>query len=235
MVAARRSNGYAHGLLGDPTESADPRRGERRGVRGVRLLDEAGGVDLIVEHDDGAEPPGRPARRHAHGGEQVRRPVRPRQGRVAHGTGNHDGLVPLYEQVEEKGRLLDAVRPLRDDDTRGSPVEAALYLLRESYYVVYRELGAGYLAERGGRNFCNFGYLRDGLDQLFAGQLRRHAGALRLRRGDRTAQGEYRYGGKGQLGSCFRGCSNRPSLTATAPAFKGPLVGGSLLSGNSFG
>jgi hypothetical protein len=65
----------------------------------VGLLDEAGGVDLIVEDDDRAYAAHRLADRDPYRGEQVRRTFGAWERRVAHRTRHHHRRVPFYQQV----------------------------------------------------------------------------------------------------------------------------------------
>ena len=80
--------------FGHQADRPGRRRGERRDVRGVRLPDVAGGVDLVGEHRQAAQAPRRGAGRREDGGQDVGRAVRAGQGRVPHGAGHHDGRIP---------------------------------------------------------------------------------------------------------------------------------------------
>ena len=97
MVASHGTGDDTRDALGDPTYRPGERGMKGRGVRGVGLLHEAGGVDLIVQNYHGTGAAGCLADRYLHGGEKVRRAIGAREGGVAHGTRYDDRLVPIHQ------------------------------------------------------------------------------------------------------------------------------------------
>ena len=84
----------------------------------------AGGVDLVAQDDHGSRAVQLRARRRKDGRVQVRGPVGTGHGGVAHGAGDHDGLVAVVDQVQEVGALLDGVGALGDDHAIASAVHS---------------------------------------------------------------------------------------------------------------
>ncbi len=90
----------------------------------MSFADEAGSMDLVGEHDEGAKSARGMAARRPNRRQQIGRTVGAGQRRVAHRARHHHRRVSVDEQVEGKRRLLDRVGPLGHDHpivTGGKP------------------------------------------------------------------------------------------------------------------
>ena len=192
MPADRAQDDPRH-ALGDPTYGPDRVGAEGGGVRGVGLPDEPRQVDLVVEDDHRAEPPGRAAYRDLYGREQVRRAVGSGQRGVAHRARHHHRRLAVHQEIQDERRLLYGVGPLRDDRPRRAAVDPARDLRRKLDEVLHPELARRRLAERHGRHLGDPGYLGHVRDQRLAGQRRLDPLAPGVHRRDGPPHRENRY------------------------------------------
>ncbi|GAA3117106.1 hypothetical protein GCM10017687_33430 [Streptomyces echinatus] len=154
-------------------------------------------MDLVAEYDETAGVPETGIGGGQDGGVDVGRAVGAGKGGVAHRAGDDDRLPVTVVEVEEEGRLLDAVGALDDDDA----VDVTGFQLRgdrgrQSGEVVERQRGTGQTPEvphlqadsargQGGHRGQQFVGRQRGYDAS-GGGIRGH--------GDRAAEGEDRHG-----------------------------------------
>ena len=99
---------------------------ERVGLEGVDLLHVATAVDAVGEDDHGAATGSVRVGGQGDGLVEVHGAVGRGGGGGAHGAGNDDGLVGLYGQVEEIGRLLKRVGAMGDGEAGDGVVGSKL-------------------------------------------------------------------------------------------------------------
>jgi hypothetical protein len=177
-------------------------------------------MDLVVQNHHGAQAPCRFAGRDPHRGKQVRWALCAGKRGIAHSACHDYGSVPIYQQVQDQGSLFYGVGALGNHYTRRAGIDAAFDLRGQLDQIFQRQLRAGHLAERVGRDLGDFRDLRHVLYQRFAGQRRCDPGAaLRLGRRDGAAQREHRYLRESHLASSVRGYDRASMLPAVGPSF----------------
>jgi hypothetical protein len=179
------------------TERPAVGRGKGTHAGGVGLADPRGRVDLVGDHDHDAPVAGPRRDRGADRGEQVRRPVVPGLGRVAHRAGDDERLRSAVPQVEQVRGFLDRVRALGDDDRIGARRVGVLRRDVEVTQVIEGQRGTGQPPDVDDLDVR--GYLRqagNGGHELGRGQGRRHPAAGGTGHGDRSAHAEHGHPGR---------------------------------------
>ncbi len=187
---ARHARMDAHAPFRHHAERPDQRRGEGGGQRGVRLLHEAGGVDVVVQHGQRAEAACGGGRGHARRGQQVGGAVGAGRVGAAHRAGHHHRPVAGHQRVEQEGAFLDGVGALDDHGAVHALREGGLDAARDVDQDVGRERGAGQAGGALGLDARHLREVRHARHQFGGAELGRDA-ALRLRQhGDGAAQRE---------------------------------------------
>ena len=117
-------------------------RAEGGGVRGHALLHVARGVDLVVHRHHDAEAARGRVHGEAHAVQQVRRPVRSGERRVAHRAGQHHRGIQRENAVEHEGRFLHRVGAVGDHRAVGAAGHRLLDGVGECEQVGDRDLRA---------------------------------------------------------------------------------------------
>ena len=178
--------------LGDVTERPEARRDERCRAGGVRLRHPPGGMDLVVHDDHAAEPPCAAARRDPDRRQDVRRAVRSRQRRVAHGPGHDHRGIGGHQQVEQVGGLLDRVRALDHHHTGEAIARCGADRVRQAEQVAERQRGTGLVRHiLDGQLHARVVQAGDRGQQIGRRQGRCHAFARPRLHGDGAAEGEH--------------------------------------------
>ena len=191
-VAGAGAAGEPHRAFREPAEQPQRARAEGRGVRRLRLLHEARGVDLVVHDDHDAETARRPVGCEAHGVEQVGRSVRAGERRVAHGSGHDHRGIEREDAVQHEGRLLHRVGAVSHHRPVGAVGHRLLDGVRQREQVAERDLGARQQAEGLGLDRRHLAELRHRLHQRCGIQRGGDTPLPAARHGDGPAHGEDR-------------------------------------------
>ena len=125
-----------------------------------------GGMNRVVEHRQHAPVAALVVKRSQHAGVDVGSAFRADTVRIAHGTGNHQGLREFPQQVQEKGTFLERIGSLCDNHALGTGFDLFFCPLQGMQEIFNFQAAAGH----GKKGLCTqFGQgvqHRDGTDQI---------------------------------------------------------------------
>jgi hypothetical protein len=118
VLATQRRSREDHPIKVDKSEKTEIARLEGFDVRGVRLGDVAGRIDLIIERDHRALSFGCGINTYADSVQQIARPIKIFLGCISLSADQHNGFFRVDRQVEPPRCFLQRVRAMRDDYPR---------------------------------------------------------------------------------------------------------------------